>query len=176
MYDDSWLPPLGPGQSDSSVASALRSLTVEGLFAPHTIRDPNAAKCCLAALWLAYDYLDESHTLSQEVHTTDGSYWHGIMHRREPDYGNAKYWFRRVGDHPIFPQLATAAATLAAEAKHDAASQFLAVGESWDPYRFIDLCEAIARGRSRAEQLARAVAQAEWRLLFEHCWRQAVDG
>ena len=169
------LPALGPGQPVVAVHDELRQLNLATLCGNFTIRDHDAARCCLSALWLAYDYLDESHALSQEIHTAEGSYWHGIMHRREPDYGNAKYWFRRVGNHPIFPQLTAAAANLAAEVQLDAASQFLAAGEAWDPYRYIDLCEAIARGRSIAEQLARQVAQAEWQLLFDHCWQQAVE-
>ena len=45
------------------------------------------AACCLCGLWLLHDFLDESHSLSQEITTDTGSYWHGIMHRREPDYG-----------------------------------------------------------------------------------------
>lgn len=55
---------------------------------------------------LLADDLDGSHRCSQSIegegeHRT-GDYWHAIMHRREPDYGNSRYWFRRVGLHPAF--------------------------------------------------------------------------
>ena len=170
------LPELGPGAPNTAMRSQLQSLTIENAFAGKTVADHAAARCCLAALWLWlwHDFLDESHAISQEIETIDGSYWHAIMHRREPDYGNAKYWFRRVPRHPILEQLTVVAKELASPAQLDEPAAFLSEQSTWDPFRFVDLCEAIARGRSRSEQLAREIARAEWQLLFEHCYRQAV--
>jgi hypothetical protein len=132
------------------------------------------ARCCIAGLWLLHNYLDESHRISQGISTTSGSYWHGIMHRREPDYSNAKYWFRRVGDHPIFPDLAHEAQRLSTQDQEDRSLAFLATGSAWDPLGFVDACAA-AVGRPKAEQeLCRQIAQAEWRRLFDYCYCQAI--
>lgn len=168
------LPELGPGSPNNSVRPQLASLTIEQLFAGKKIVNSDAARCCLSALWLWHDFLDESHTISQEIHTIDGSYWHGIMHRREPDYGNAKYWFHRVPRHPIFEPLAAAAQELAVKSQLDEPTKYLASQTTWDSFRFVDLCEAIARGRSKSEQLAREVAGLEWQMLFDYCNRQAI--
>ena len=92
---------LGPGRPDASIRAGRESWTRPCLpTAGSPIR--RWPHLCLSAVWLLDDHLDESHRISQSVSTSSGSYWHGIMHRREPDYGNSGYWFRRVGDHPIF--------------------------------------------------------------------------
>ena len=59
-----------------------------------------------AGLWLLAGELDKSHAISQASDSPAGSFWHGIMHRREGDFGNAKYWFRRVGKHSVLTSLA----------------------------------------------------------------------
>jgi hypothetical protein len=168
------LPELGPGSPNNLARPQLASLNVEQIFPDKKIVDQDAAQCCLSALWLWHDFLDESHTISQEIHTIDGSYWHGIMHRREPDYGNAKYWFQRVPRHPIFDSLATAVRELAAKSQLDEPAKYLATQTTWDPFRFVDLCQAIALGRSKSEQLAREVARLEWQMLFDYCFREAI--
>jgi len=172
------LNPLGPGSPNEFLRPNLVALQPETLFAGQKIVDESAARCCQSALWLLHDFLDESHTISQELETVDGSYWHGIMHRREPDYGNAKYWFRRVGEHPIFEPLAEQARQLASAsaAELPPPAKFLLTQKTWDPYRFIDLCEALARRTDeQAELLARRIARAEWDLLFEHCYGAATS-
>ena len=50
----------------------------------------------LAGLWLWHDALEESHAIAQAIITSSGSLWHAILHRREGDYSNAKYWYERA--------------------------------------------------------------------------------
>lgn len=178
------LSPLGPGEPNQQAHAALCALSPAMLAGGRAMRPSHRLDCCVAALWLLHDFLDESHRISQEISTSDGSYWHGIMHRREPDFGNAKYWFRRVGDHPVFPPLTEAAHELASQHFASAGSDvrslshaagFLAEQTQWDPFRFIDLYEAAYRRRAPAEELCRRVAQAEWQLLFEYCYRTSLD-
>jgi hypothetical protein len=165
------LAPLGPGTPNEAVRAKLLALPDEALTAPHPIRDADMAAACRAGLWLHHDFLDESHKISQSIETAEGSYWHGLMHRREPDYANAAYWFRRVGKHPVFAELASEARRLAATE-----SMNVVVPSPWDPFWFIDYCEACAAGRERGEHFARLVQQREWELLFAFCYRHAWDG
>jgi hypothetical protein len=84
------LAPLDPGQPNKAVHARLAALTNDSMFAPQRVRDRDMAAACRAGLWLYHNYLDESHTISQELHTTTGSYWHALMHRREPDFDKSK--------------------------------------------------------------------------------------
>ena len=67
------------------------------LQAPALANRPELA----AALWLYVDDLDRSHTISQGIDGSTGAYWHGIMHRREGDFGNSHYWMRQAAAHPL---------------------------------------------------------------------------
>ena len=146
-----------------SLGGASASSWFQG--APH----PDAA---LAGLWLRAGGWEQAHSIAQDIHTPEGSYWHAIVHRQEPDAWNAGYWFRQTGRHAIFPALNAEAARLAAASP----GAGLRIGPSWNPEAFIRFClDAAERKDHDAESLALAIQDAEWRLLFEHCARATME-
>jgi len=123
----------------------------------------------LSGLLQIHDYLDESHSVSQSMEGNRvGDHWHGIMHRREPDYGNAKYWYRRVGDSPLFPELASRAETVLSRIDDPAADSLkrrLQLPHDWDSFAFVDICSEFARDSE--SDLAHAVREIQfWEMLL----------
>lgn len=155
---------LGPGTPNEHARSRLTALSIETAFAPHALLDRDMATCCLAGLWLYQDFLDQAHSVSQDIATREGSYWHAIMHRREPDASNAAYWFRRVSEHPIFEALYREARELGLRLH----------SERWSAFEFVDLCEKHRGTGTEQEELIRRVQQREWGLLFDWCYSRAI--
>jgi hypothetical protein len=152
--------PLDAGHADPAFRSALQLANVESAFAQTPLADRDTAVACIAGVWLVHDFLDESHAISQHIDTPEGAFWHGIMHRREGDFANAKYWFRRVGDHKVYGDLSAAVSS-------DGTFAF-------DPYSFVDLCQRALRSSGDSVDHCRRVQQLEWELLFDFCYRRAV--
>jgi len=151
------LPELGPGKPNESAREALTTLTPE--TACPNFRNREAALACISGTWLYHDFPDESHKISQDLSEWFGSYWHGIMHRREPDASNSKYWFQRVGPNDVYISLA----------------QKLGM-KKWDAFAFVDECER-TRGTGIAdEERAQRTQLLEMRLLLEWCYQTAVGG
>jgi hypothetical protein len=120
-------------------ASAQAVGVVKQLLASEPLRNNTEAQ---SALWLYVDALDQSHTISQDLHTPTGSWLHGIMHRREGDFWNSHYWMRQARKHPAWADI-----------------------PGYDPDDFIDAVSA-TNGASPPELLA--LQRAEWVGLMAH--------
>jgi hypothetical protein len=158
---------LGPGVPNAGVKPLLQEFARE---LPKLANDRDFASACLAGLWLGHGFFDESHAISQDLDTLEGSFWHAILHRREPDYWNAKYWFRRVPTHPIFAELHEQAVALAGTEFRSA----LRERKTWDPSAFVDLCE-LAEQQESLRRLCGEIQRCEWNLLFRYCHERAFS-
>ena len=135
--------------------------TCSSTEARHLLAASRLPPALRAGLYVYFSCRDEAHAVAQDLHTPEGSYWHAVVHRQEPDAGNSAYWFGQVGKHPIFPELRARAVEIG-----------VASGSSWDSLGFVDYCEAArTRPGSPEERKALEVQRAEWQLLFDWCAR-----
>ena len=164
----------GPDSNrDAKALLALANLRPEQLL-EGPVRSHDDAKCLLSGLWLWHDQLDASHEISQSVHTPSGSFWHAIMHRREGDFSNAKYWYARCRHHPVLRDIADRAAAVLDGAPKSPSLQRLFDGQ-WDPDGFVDIVEAVHRTPDDPLYPAAVKLQRiEWQALFGHCARAAA--
>ncbi len=171
------LMPLAPSATVSSPGlSLLRQTEADDLFDGDKPASDDFALCARSALFLYFSALDESHTISQSISSDTGSYLHGIMHRQEPDYSNAKYWFRRVGRHELFPTLREEGARL--RYRSERIEQRFSSRPEWDPDWFIDQCEQAVNGSSPNDVVKdlESIQRLEWRLVFDYSYRRALSG
>lgn len=97
-----------------------------------------------AGVWLYLDDLERSHHISQSLASHTGSFLHAVMHRREGDFWNSKYWYRNSAGHPVLGSL------------------------PFDPMVFVD--EVESRGKGDPADLVQK-QRAEWLELFSYsCW------
>jgi hypothetical protein len=136
---------------------------------------PRATQAMLAGLWLFHGWLDESHRISQSLDTPTGSFWHAIMHRREGDFSNSKYWYARCADHPsLQPLAANAAAALNSQPADKSLLRLIVSG--WNPNAFVDLVEAVHESPTDSRyRIAVTLQRLEWQTLFDHCTREAAN-
>jgi hypothetical protein len=140
------------------------------------VKHTQAALAIISGLFLWNGSLDSSHVISQDLENTTGSYLHGILHRIEPDYSNAKYWFRMAGSHPDGKQLQQNMLKLLRESVYinELPYQRLAQEKLWNPSLFTDIVAAFLQkgGPEEEGSLLERIQAEELRLLLEAEFQQ----
>lgn len=153
------------GKTSSNVQRAISQYNLDG-------------SSLAAGLWLLARDWHRSHTISQELHDPEGSYWHGILHRIEGDYWNSKYWLRKSGGAAIGQQLVNQIRDCTGQliqSENPASS-----GQIPDQLKLnqpdsvslelVNLVEKVVTQKKAVDrQAAEMVCWWEWQLLFFHC-------
>lgn len=181
------------GPAPAAGRALLDDITPDQLLTVPITSYPHAA-AMLAGLWLWHDGLDECHRIAQKQpadlrppsrlanFTSEApdaastlNFWHAIMHRREGDFSNSKYWYHRCATHPMLPAIGQQAADALNPLPAD--KSFLRLlRNGWDPDAFVDLAASRYRDREPARlPMFVTLQKIEWRMLFDHCTRQATS-
>ncbi|WP_422926368.1 hypothetical protein [Singulisphaera sp. PoT] len=165
---DSEGPPLVTGAAKHA---ALKPFLIESAWAKILPNVPRPHRLALSAgLLQVFDHWESSHEAAQQADDLGerpfSAYWHAIAHRREPDAGNASYWFRRVGRHPVQRELAEEAAALIEGSSQPVSARKLIAGNDWNSSAMIEFC-GDGRPRPEVAKLARRIQRLEMKLLLE---------
>ena len=143
---------LGPGPRPGVESEQGLNAALDQLFKTSKLsRERQQLIRALVLLW--HDHLDASHSISQSIENSDGAFVHGIMHRREPDYSNAGYWFRRVGKHAAFTEIATQSANLLQTQNKPLLDELVPAG-LWDPFGLIHACQQANHDQAAKSQVS----------------------
>ena len=175
------LPALIPAKDwEGELTGQLQNTSSAHLFGDLAPKDSSLGDTVKIGLLLWNDALDDAHTMLQDINTQTGSYWHAIMHRREPDYSNAKYWFDRVGSHPIFPTLRKRVldSLKAGSCQSNQLANFAEASketDSWNARQFVDWCQAAEQNpHADAIEFLQRTQVEEIKLLLDYSLRNAL--
>ncbi len=152
----------------------------------------SSARLVQAGLYQRIDDLEACHTICQEVSRdrpcAEADYLHGIVHRREPDFQNARGWFRKAGGLGMFSEIREQVVGYLLRVlqipdfgkARDVALEFLRHLEdrkTWDPLYFLELClHNTQNGMPEETRLMEEIQEIEFRVLFDWTYRSATRG
>jgi hypothetical protein len=148
-----------------ALSDQFRSMDDATLAGGKAIKDPAQFTLVRGAILYALDELDAAHQIFQEDHSELGSYWHGMMHRREGDFDNARYWFRRAGRLTLFHAMHAASRGV---------SSTMSRQETWDPYLLTGECEQVRFGAHELTQECQRLLRVEFDVLLAYSWEKGV--
>lgn len=152
--------------SDVALLLKIRAASDADLAGGRKVASPLMLALARAGLVYACDSLEESHMIVQGISGDEAAYWHGMIHRREGDFENARYWFRRTGTLAVFAEIHRAAS---------AVSSVVAAQSNWDPYLYTGLCEQEKYGEEDVRDQLVKLQIIEFRAMLDDAWRKSFQ-
>ena len=182
LEDRESLPELQPDSAwDTDLTDEITECSPIDLFMPVAVKNEKAAQAVKAGVLLWSDELSLSHDICQGLKTPESSYIHGVMHRREGDYSNAKHWFAKAKNHPVATKLFEKSTQIgddivpATDQLSHYTSDLKGIGH-WSPDSFVDWCESASQGNvdSTCLYFFKKLQIEEIRLLIDHCYQLSI--
>ncbi|MGA3170111.1 MAG: hypothetical protein ABSE62_03780 [Chthoniobacteraceae bacterium] len=158
------LTPSQPGPAET--IRRIREAKDQDLTGGAVLADATYPQLIRAGLLYAFDAIAESHRIVQGVGNDLASYWHGMLHRRDGDFDNARYWYRRTGRLSLFSEMHARAA---------AVSPLMARQSDWDPYLLVGQCEQARFGADLDQKELVTLQRIEFNAMFDYLWRGAFS-
>ncbi len=162
------LPELSAGPRSKVLETRSLNRQLDQLLDGRALPDESSALLRAVAL-LYHDQHDPAHDLVADRNDVTSAFIHGILHRREPDYWNARYWFRRCEMHSAYSILAGNIARWNGPGEPETIRGLILPG-SFDPFAFVDACERHARDpvNSPAVSILRKIQHAEFEAMVQY--------
>lgn len=163
------VPDLGPGPRSEVLNRRDLESKFDQFAATHHLPEDTALRL-RAVAFLYHDHHDPAHDLVQDLSDGDGALIHAVLHRREPDYWNAKYWFRQADMHPVYLALGRRIVSPTPDPDRQALARKLTLPGAFDPFAFVDLCEQMERQTAQDPTVRwlRQVQHSEFEELVNH--------
>ena len=167
IHDESHATPFPTAPTDYERVIRLRDLPDEKLFGETTAPagDAKFVPLVRAGLFYHHNALDDAHRVVQEATGDAAAYWHGMVHRRERDFENARYWFRRAGEQPPFSEMQARGADVSANMGRQM---------GWDPFLLVNLAEQLRFGADELQAEVIGLGRVEFEVFFDYCFRRAT--
>lgn len=167
-----WLDSLPKALPFRAVDSGQKSAEGKRLSVLIADRGMAADSLIAAMLWLRVGIIEPAHEIVQDGATPLASYLHGVVHRLEGDFWNAKYWFRQVHDMRLLQSISIAMVErLEKEGLLDVAKSLGFVqGSQFSPAEFVTAHEQMKHQTKTAEEQKIAMESMAW-LEWESLWK-----
>lgn len=145
------------------------------LFRRKSLPDEGMCAGVRALLYLWNGWPTECRMFAQAAPEPERLYLDSIMERHAGHPHESKAILQQLEDHPIHPRLMSYTLEvigLGSDPALNRLKQMLELGETWEPFSFIDLFEQVRAGKvcNSTEQIVHGIQCREFELLFVHCY------